>query len=390
MVVHLFCPLYYSGVPLSLPKSSREFKKITRVPNLYRRQATGVYYLRVKRLGREFRRSLRTTDFALAKRRLREFEGKASRLQGIETDKRLLFEDLSKRWLESIKPDMKASSYARRGGAVRALSPFFKGELVAKLGRSQIEAWKTKRAARVAAQTANIEAETLRLMLDYAMNDLRILLENPARSIKRRKVRSAERLIPSKEDFRALVAELRNGHRSTGEAANFVEFLAYSGTRKAEAAAMCWRDVSFDLGLLTITGGTDGTKNHQHRAIPLFPPLRRLLEQMKARRPSVNGGDRLFSIASAHLQIHRACKRLSLQRYGHHSMRHFFCSNCIEVGVDFLTLSRWVGHSDGGVLIGKTYGHLRQEHSLAMAKRVTFDVTLDEATQPQNVVSIAL
>jgi integrase len=376
-------------VPSSLPKSSCEFKKITRVPNLYRRQATRVYYLRVKRTGREFRRSLRTTDFALAKRRLRDFEGKASRLQGVETDRHLLFEDLSKRWLESIKPDMKPSSYARRVGAVQALSPFFKGELVAKLGRRQIEAWKTTRAVKVAAQTANIEAETLRLMLDYAMNDLRILLENPARSIKRRKVRSAERLIPSKEDFRALVAELRNGHRATGEAANFVEFLAYSGTRQAEAAAVCWRDVNFDLGLLTITGGTDGTKNHQHRTIPLFPPLRRLLGQMKASRPAANGGTKLFSIASAHLQIHRACKRLGLPRYGHHSMRHFFCSNCIEAGVDFLTLSRWVGHSDGGVLIGKTYGHLRQEHSVAMAKRVTFDATTDETIEPRNVVRIA-
>lgn len=375
---------------LSLPKSSREFKKITTVPNLYRREATDVYYLRVKRADREFRRSLRTTDFALAKRRLREFESKASRLQGVESDKRLLFEDLTEKWLSSIKSEMKPSSYVRRKGAIQALSPFFRGELVSKIGSRQIEAWKTKRAAKVSAQTANIEAETLRLMLDYAMNELRILLENPARSIKRRKVRSTERLIPTKEDFRSLVAELRSGHRSTGEAANFVEFLAYSGTRQAEASAVTRRDVNFGLGLLTVTGGVEGTKNHQHRTIPLFPPLRRLLETMKADWLTGDNDTKLFTIKSALLQIRRACKRLGLARFGHHSMRHFFCSNCIEVGVDFLTLSRWVGHSDGGVLIGKTYGHLRQEHSVAMAKRVTFDVTSDESDEPQNVVRIAL
>jgi integrase len=147
--------------------------------------------------------------------------------------------------------------------------------------------------------------------------------------------------------------------------------------------------VNFDLGLLTVTGGVDGTKNHQHRTIPLFPPLRRLLEQMKATQAPASGATKLFGIASAHLQILRACKRLKLARYGHHSMRHFFCSNCIESGVDFLTLSHWVGHSDGGVLIGKTYGHLRQEHSIAMAKRVTFDVTAAEAAEPKNVVRIA-
>lgn len=371
------------------PKASGGFKKITRVPNLYRRTVTGVYYLRVKRATKEFRRSLRTTDFALAKRRLREFEGSASRLHGMEGNKGLLFEDLAARWMASIKLDMKASSHGRRAGAVKALAPFFRGELVSKIGRSHIEAWKTKRAAKISAQTANIEAETLRLMLDYALNDLRILLENPACSIKRRKVQSAERLIPSKDEFRALVAELRNGHRSTGEAANFVEFLGYSGARQAEASAVCWRDINFDLGLLTISGGADGTKNHRSRTIPLFPPLRRLLEQMNAARLTAGGSTRLFSIASAHLQILRACKRLGLSRYGHHSMRHFFCSNCIEAGVDFLTLSRWVGHSDGGVLIGKTYGHLRQEHSHAMAKRVTFDVATEEAAEPQNVVSMA-
>jgi integrase len=122
------------------------------------------------------------------------------------------------------------------------LTPFFRGEVVTKIGARHIEAWKIKRAALISAQTANIEAETLRLIFRYALNDLRLLIENPAESIKRRKVRSAERLIPTKEDFRRLVAELRSGHKATGEAADFVEFLAYSGMRRAEAACVCWRD----------------------------------------------------------------------------------------------------------------------------------------------------
>jgi integrase len=222
----------------------------------------------------------------LAKRRLREFEAKVSKLQTVETDKTLTFHELATVWLESIKPDMKASSHTRRVGAVEALKPFFRGQLVSKIGHRQVESWKTKRVPKIAAQTANIEAETLRLMLDYPMNDLRLLIENPAASIKRRKVRSAERLIPTKEAFRSLVAELRTGHKATGEAANFVEFLGYSGTRQAEASAVQWRDVNFELGLLTVTGGADGTKNHEHRTIPLFPPVRRLLEEMKAGRPA--------------------------------------------------------------------------------------------------------
>jgi len=209
--------------------SEGPFKKIANVPNLYRRAASGVYYLLVKRQGRQFRRSLKTGDFALAKRRLREFQGKASKLAGADADKGLLFEDLAQRWLSSIKPDQKSISYTRRIVAVKALSLFFRGEHVTKIGRRQIEQWKTKRWATVAAQTANIETETLRLMFRYAMEDLRVLIENPAAVIKRRKVRSVERLIPTKGDFSRLASELRTGHRATGEAADFVEFLAYSG-----------------------------------------------------------------------------------------------------------------------------------------------------------------
>jgi hypothetical protein len=37
------------------------------------------------------------------------------------------------------------------------------------------------------------------------------------------------------------------------------------------------------------------------------------------------------------------------------------------------TISRWLGHKDGGALAMKVYGHLRQEHSFEMSKRVSFE-----------------
>jgi len=54
-------------------------------------------------------------------------------------------------------------------------------------------------------------------------------------------------------------------------------------------------------------------------------------------------------------------------------MRHFFCSNAIEAGIDFKVIASWLGHKDGGILVAKTYGHLRAEHSAEMAKRMTFE-----------------
>jgi len=53
-------------------------------------------------------------------------------------------------------------------------------------------------------------------------------------------------------------------------------------------------------------------------------------------------------------------------------MRHLFASSCVEVGVDVPTVSKWLGHVDGGSLALKVYGHLRTEHSLAQALKVIF------------------
>jgi len=41
-------------------------------------------------------------------------------------------------------------------------------------------------------------------------------------------------------------------------------------------------------------------------------------------------------------------------------------------GIDYMTIARWVGHKDGGVLIGKVYGHLNNEHTQAQAARLNF------------------
>lgn len=70
--------------------------------------------------------------------------------------------------------------------------------------------------------------------------------------------------------------------------------------------------------------------------------------------------------------INRACRNLNIPRFTHHDLRHLFATRCIESGVDIPTVSRWLGHKDGGALAMKVYGHLRDSHSVNMAQKVTF------------------
>ena len=79
-----------------------------------------------------------------------------------------------------------------------------------------------------------------------------------------------------------------------------------------------------------------------------------------------------FASGQCNEALARACKEIGISRLTHHDLRHLFATRCIESGVDIPTVSRWLGHKDGGALAMKTYGHLRNEHSQAMAQKVKF------------------
>jgi integrase len=72
--------------------------------------------------------------------------------------------------------------------------------------------------------------------------------------------------------------------------------------------------------------------------------------------------------------------KVGIARIIHHDLRYLFATRCIESGVDVPTVSRWLGHKDGGALAMRVYGHLRDAHSTEMAKLVSF-------TKPAAVVA---
>ncbi|MDZ4743990.1 MAG: tyrosine-type recombinase/integrase [Verrucomicrobiota bacterium] len=344
-------------------------QELTRVAECLYRNGNGNYYAIVKASGKQIKRSLRTEDEKLAKRRLAEFRAKAERLTG--DLKGLLFEELAKRWLELIKNNLKPSSYQRRCGIVKQVERFFKGRPVRSINQSDVEKWQIKRAEELSARSYNFEKETLRRIFDYAINDLRILLENPMQRVKRVKEPKAEIEIPSRQQFHKMIELLRLTPKCS-DAVDLVEFLAYSGMRLGEAREVLWKDVNFSSKSLVVTGGELGTKNHEARTIPLFPNLSKFLMGLKERIPEGTEKMTIIKINSAKKALASACKNLEYPNFTHHSMRHFFCSNAIEAGIDFKVIAGWLGHKDGGILVAKTYGHLRSEHSFAMAQRMTF------------------
>ncbi len=53
---------------------------------------------------------------------------------------------------------------------------------------------------------------------------------------------------------------------------------------------------------------------------------------------------------------------------------------CVMAGIDFMTIAVWLGHKDGGILVGKVYGHLLDEHRQKAAKLVHFGISVLDAS----------
>ena len=67
-----------------------------------------------------------------------------------------------------------------------------------------------------------------------------------------------------------------------------------------------------------------------------------------------------------------ARKAAGLEWVGFHDLRHRFASVAVMSGLDFMTVAGWLGHKDGGMLVGKVYGHLSDKHKAKAAAKLRF------------------
>ena len=372
------------------PAGQPVFHKVAE--NLYRLESSDGYYALLKRGGKQFRRSLKTKDRKLADRRLNALRAKIGCLK-ISPEAKLNFEQAAKLWLETNKHALSSGTVKRREMYIKGLAPNFGDMPVRNIAAQDCDRWVQERGAALASETFVHELDVMKAVFEFAL-ERGLILSNPAKHIKRRKVVSKQIVVPSLEQFKQLVSTIRqaDGYKANQEknkeGADLVEFLAYSGARIGEVIGggddkekrpLLWSDVNFERGTIFLPG----TKTEAApRTIPMSKQLRAHLTRLhteKAPKPT----DGITSIKSARKCLQSACKKLSLPRFTHHDFRHFFATTCIESGVDIPTVSRWLGHKDGGALAMKRYGHLRQEHSFAMIKRVNFDKSTDPVLFPK-------
>src|SRR6516162_3974665 len=352
--------------------------------NLLKHQQSGNYYARTFAGGKEIWKSLKTSHRSVAEARLAEFvKDHRKRLgNGGENSAKMTFDQAAKIHLRNLDDNPRLKPRTRDYWLQRliALTKSWEGlneTEIRKITQSDCKRWAGKYARKVSPTNYNNTVTLLRQVLSCAV-DSGVIYANPAAALKRVTIRTKEIVLPSTDNFNALIVEMRNGHgRDSRNCADFATGLAFTGCRLGEANGLEWRDVDSAAGEIVVRGDSKtGTKNWELRRVPLIPDARALFERMRSERPGEPMDARVFLVRECQRALDRACKKVGADRITHHDLRHLFATRCIESGVDIPTVSRWLGHKDGGALALKTYGHLRREHSLAQAQRVSFTPTV--------------
>ena len=354
----------------------------TSYANLIRYAPSGKYFARIRVGGKLIRQSLKTKVLSVAKLKLADLEKQErSKLEGQQSlvEGTAFFRDVAKEYVErldgmpNLKPRTKAY-YKERLTAMQKSWPELNATDVRKLSENDCRQWAAKYSKHASPTNYNNTLIVLRAILAIAVEH-GIRYGNPAQNLKRVRVNKKELTLPSQKQFQELVQEIRRVPFGPGLAsADLVEFLAYTGLRvKSEAAYVTWGDCDFERGEIVVRGNPDtGTKNSESRRVPMIPDCRLLLERLRAKRANENPSAVVMRVSECQGGITRACKVLGVVRFTHHDLRHLFATSCIESGVDIPTVSRWLGHKDGGALAMKVYGHLRNQHSANMAQKVVF------------------
>jgi integrase len=342
---------------------------------LYRYSANGVYYAWIKKSGKQIRRSLRTSDRALADRMLRKMK---DGLAQVDPSKgKMTLAQLCDVFLKTVQ-HQKPKTVERKTCIVNRIKshwPTGSSTQVGKIKPSDVQLWLSRYSFGPASR--NLHLACVKDIFAMAVGD-GVIIQSPAAGIQGVKRDNPIRKTPSFEQFQAIVENIRaqvfNGH-DANESADFVEFIGLAGLGQAEASALTWDDIDWRRGREQITTFRHKTKTGF--AIPLYPQLRPLLERRHAQRSPDE--THVFRIKDAKRAIAAACKRLKLPAYSHRSFRRMFVTRCLEKGVDVKVIAQWQGHVDGGQLILKVYSHVRPIHSQRMAALMTLD-------EPENVI----
>lgn len=263
-------------------------------------------------------------------------------------ESKIRFEDFAKEYFEYSKVNKK--SWERDRTSLKALTEFFDNILLSKITAGYIEKYKTKRIGEVSSASINRELACLSAMFSLAKKS-KFVDENPVREVSKFQERKLELRILSKEEIADLI------EKSSGHLRKIIILALNTAMRRGEIFALKWKDVDFEKGFIYIAV----TKSGVMRKIPMNSLVIEALKNMKRENEFVFFNSKTEkSLTTVRRAFKTACQKADINSLRFHDLRHTAATYMVMGGIDLVTVSEILGHSD--IKMTMRYAHPTPEN----------------------------
>ena len=260
------------------------------------------------------------------------------------------FKELTEKYLEYGKINGKRS-LERDECSVKALMGHFKYLKISQINPLDIERYKKKRLEEKRKPgTINRELACLKHMFNLARK-WKLIRENPVSGVKLLKEEKYKMKILGKVEMGLLIA-------AAAEHLKPILIVALNtGMRRGEILSLSWNDIDF----VNYNINVKNTKSGKDRIIPMNRLVTATLKKQDMSSkwifPHPQRKDRALKDVSYSLRT--ACKKIGIEKFRFHDLRHTAATNMVKAGVDLVTIKEILGHST--IQMTMVYCHSSQE-----------------------------
>jgi integrase len=265
-----------------------------------------------------------------------------------------------------------------------------------------------KREQKLSPKTVKNHVSFISTIFNHAVK-MQIVKENPCRMAELPRAEEVEHEVYTVEEAQKFLDCLQNQPIEEFQHVAFFTLAIFTGLRRGELLGLEWKDVDFDMGVLSVKRTsnytnvdgiyTDTPKNRRSRRTLNPPPeiinflkCYKLQQQdyIEAVGEEWTDTDRLFTQwngepmfpNSVQHFLRRFCKKAGLRCLSPHSFRHFTASALIHAGVDVKTIQAILGHSTPTTTLS-IYLHTFEAAQVAAMKAIASTVNLKAVKIPE-------
>lgn len=320
--------------------------------------------------GKRHWKTLKGANKKDAERVLNEITYKAYR--GEYFDKEIGFSDLTTKWLESRRPEVKPSTIEFYENISKHLKSNFKHKDAKKVDTESVEAYISEKLKRLAPSTVGYHLGMLRSIFDKAMQ-WKYVNSNPTRGLKKPRLEHKEIEILNELELKKLI------NLSKDQTKLLITTALYTGMRAGELMALRWEEIDLVEGTIRVTRncvrGIIGTpKSRGSKRTIVIPPL--LVDELakakndKSELVFTNGNGKYLDWNNFYKrEFLRLLKEAGIPKVKFHSLRHSYASTLLSSGMDLKFVQEQLGHTNLTMTLD-TYSHLLPSRKVGAGKRI--------------------